>query len=331
VADDANKGEKKSGAFLAKVFAGIFGAILAPIAVIYITKWIDTTTAPPSPTSPSPPPPTKSTGPIIPGGVVHLLTPKLSDHFYSYAWTDKEVGKERYITDDNVDPSLFKMDPNTKELVVVGERLGALTTKEAYKSYLLTIEYKWGEKSYGDLDGKARRCLLLVNGQGGDGSGGKEVLLGYLIGMSEGFCGNMTAVSNGTTPALITKATVKTKERTVPGPKPTKGAAPPGKPQWVYDPNGTEAVWDHGWVLHLGAPPKYDDVKGVHPPGDPSKPGDWNKLEVYSHGGLVKVRVNGSKDLCVFEKTSRQDGKIQILPQKSELVIRRMDVEPARW
>jgi hypothetical protein len=314
--------EKKSvvGKVLAWV-GGVVGAVLTAILVAWVTKQFDS----PAPTNPPPgtTTPARSKAPIVVGGPVHLLTPKLGDHFYSYAWSDKA---EKQVSDDNVDPTLFQHDSKANELQALAPRSGTLITKDPYKNYLLTIEYKWGEKTHGDWDGKARRFYVVVNGQGEDSPVSGIWLSGYRIDLSEGACGNVSVLGTGT------KASVHTKARKVPGPKPTnpKGTTPQ-RDQWLYDPKAELVDGIASSVAHLGCAATWEDVKGAHPSGDHSIPGDWNKLEVYCANGILKVRVNGSKDLNVFEKLTRLDGRIQIVPSGTELSIRRIDLEPPKW
>lgn len=269
MADD--KSEKKSSGTVTKVITGIFAAVIAPVAVVSLTKIVNRylEDKPAPNTAPAVVDTHKvpgGSGPIRVGGPVKLITAKLSDDFYTYGWDAKTKG---YVANLDVDPALFSYDASTQVIKAPGEFLGSLITKRAYIDYLLTVEYKFGDKTYGDREGKARIGAVMVHGHGADGSIGATTMSGLQIDVGEGRCGNLVLRGN---PDQV-KADVRFKERKV-------GTAV----QFLYNPMappvpvGSGGKGPPGWkdvLLRPGAFAKIDakdDLPGLRAPGDQDKP-----------------------------------------------------------
>ncbi len=76
---------KKNGGVMTKVIATVFGAVVAPILVAVGVAYLKPQPENPPATQPEKPPPT--TKPIR-EGIVSLITPNLSDNFYTFHYDD---------------------------------------------------------------------------------------------------------------------------------------------------------------------------------------------------------------------------------------------------
>lgn len=314
--------EQKPWGTLAKVLAAVFGAVVAPILVALGVKWGDPSlwkSAPATQLAPAPEtPPTgsPSTGLISPTEVTHLLSPRLSDHFDFYHWSKNND----MVRNDASGRALFPYDTASGTIRAPGH-LGGLITNRDYSNYLLTVEYRWGNKTYPGRAARSRLAHVSVHMASNDGTFSNRSRSHFEVALGEGICGNLFL--KGTTDQL--KAMGKVRERKV------ETAA-----QWVYDPgapaillaSGGKMPPDfNGWAHHLGAAEKFEDVKGVHPPGDPSVPGEWNKVEVACQGNTITVHVNG-KEVNALTGLNRAAGRIAVETHQAEVAFRRIDIGP---
>jgi hypothetical protein len=216
-----------------------------------------------------------------------------------------------------VDRSLYAYDSGTETLQVTGGDC-ILITKHEYADYALTMEYKWGSKTGGN---KARGGSINVHA-GADGIPAHELFSVFGVFCGEGMCGNVV-LRTGAGPI---QAVARVRER------------PAGRgSQWVYDPQSSPVTLVpnkspsgfNGRVYHPNAPEQFEDVRGVHPPGDPSRPGEWNTLEINCRGATLTFRVNG-QDMVALTDLSRSSGKIVVALQGCEAAIRRLELAPAK-
>ena len=90
---------------------------------------------------------------------IHLFNRQNLEGWYTYI---KDRGR-------NNDPkAVFTV--NDKLLHISGEEWGCITTDKEYKDYKLVVEYKWGNKTYGERATKAFDNGILLHSQGEDGA-----------------------------------------------------------------------------------------------------------------------------------------------------------------
>ncbi len=305
--------EKKSGGILTKVVATVFAAVVAPIIVGVALKVIPTLL------SSEAKPPAKdaqTTSPAAPrdGGWVK---PNLGETFYSFGWSARE---KRDVRDDNVDRDLFFYDDGTKTLKAPGLFVGALVTKADYENYVLTVEYRWGDNTHGVRQGKARWGGVEVHCTGADGQLARVWMPGYEVLLHEGQVGSVDLRGAENKVKALASA-----EDRVAGKVLRRDYAPRMKPIEVV--SGQKGV--PSLVHALDTPDKIDNVPGFHPPGDPTRPGDWNTLEITCEGPTLRVKVN-DKEVNVLTGLSQTRGKILIAPQHAEIAFRRIALEPLK-
>src|SRR2546423_3808905 len=85
------------------------------------------------------------------------------------------------------------------------EEWGGLTTKDAYRDYHLTVEWKWGGPNLGKREGRARDSGILVHGIGDDGAHGGIWLQSIESQVIEGGTGDFILVEGNERPTMAAK------------------------------------------------------------------------------------------------------------------------------
>jgi hypothetical protein len=246
-----------------------------------------------------------------------LLTGKLADHFNSYGFP---AGKSENVVNSAVDAGLFELGGGT--LHVPGERLGSLITKSTYADYTLTLEFKWGDKTYPPRKDKPRTAMILLHAQGSEGSFAKNWMPGVACLLTEGDTGSLRLL--GEPDAIKGQATAAEK----PGPRQSMRRffdpkVPPIKVASA-GPRGPQGTIHRAGYPAVTTPA--EEKAGFHPQGDlASKPGDWNTLEITCAGGTINVRVNG-KEACALTGLNVQGGKIALTSEHAEYTVRKFHV-----
>jgi hypothetical protein len=244
-----------------------------------------------------------------------LLSGKLSDHFYSYGFSS---ARSDTILDPAVDPRLFELAAGT--LHVPGEQLGSLITRSPYADYTLTLEFKWGDKTYPPRKDKPRAAMILLHAQGPEGFFAKNWMPSVACLLTEGDTGSLRLM--GEPDAIKGQANAVEK----PGPR-------PGTRRYYYDPKAPPVQvasagprGGQGLIHRAGFPTALNPAEektGFHPPGDlANKPGDWNTLEIACAGGNINVLVNG-KEACALTGLNVQGGKIALTSEHAEYTVRK--------
>jgi DNA-directed RNA polymerase subunit M/transcription elongation factor TFIIS len=321
--DAPKKGEEKKGtSTLIKVLATVFGAVLAPILVAVVVKWADPslwTKAQPTAQSPSTQGPTPTSKAIIPAQTLDLVTSKLSDNFYSFGWSEKLMKDTK---NDDVDPNLFKYVSVPPSISVSSASKPAIleTKRDDFENYKLHVDFKWGEKTYGDRETKKRVAQILLYATGVDGVFGQRPQ-GIFVDLGEGGIGSI-GVSG---PNIACNAKVN---------------ETPGTRRLSYAANGQvqKLVTGEGWsgaIYRAGVPEPKDpkenkawDVKGWHPPGDPTKPGEVNKIMIHSHNGHIRVFVNNMvTPVNEITLLTLKKGRIGFTSNLADYTISKIEVE----
>ncbi len=313
--------EKKSGSSVGKIVATVFGAVLAPILVGVAVKWGDPAIWKKPPSSQAQAPATQSGGgPPPPPPILHLVTPRLSDYFYSYGWSAKDSANVR---NDNVDPALFQYVSTPPSIAVASEgKMAVLQTKNEYENYTLHVDYRWGEKTWGDRETKRRLAAILLHATGTDG------VIGIMpqcvsVDISEGLTGTIGLRGLPSKIKGIAKAKeIHTANNTIMR-EYVGGNAPllplvSGEPRW------------HGGLNRLGYAgySVYKDVKGWRPSGDPTfaDPAKTNKVTIESRNGHLKVFIN-AKLVNEITGLNVKKGRIGFTSQQADYSLGRIELE----
>jgi hypothetical protein len=178
---------------------------------------------------------------------------------------------------------------------VSGKEMGYIITRTPYHDYYLRAEFKWGEGTYGEREGKARDSGILYNIQGEQKVWPRSIEFQ----ITEGGTGDFWM---------------------------TDGAALTGRDgKRVEGPPGSALKIDH-----FGKGPTQNVVGFRDPVGDLEKPhGEWNVLELVIQGNDVKQYVNGK---LANEGTDPfpAEGKILFQSEGAEVFFRNIKLYPLK-
>lgn len=181
--------------------------------------------------------------------------------------------------DDPKDVWTFQPDGT---LHVSGRGYGYVATKRNFRDYHLVLEYRWGAKTWGKRETRARDNGILLHARGPHGAYGGTWMASIECQLIEGGTGDILVLSpklaDGTelTTSVSCEATLdRDKERIW-----TKGAprvtVTSGRVNWEKR--------DVDWV----------DAKDFRGRADVEKPvGEWNRLEVIARGDTLRYVLNG--------------------------------------
>lgn len=196
-------------------------------------------------------------------------------------------------------------------LRISGEDWGGLITKDSYRDYHLTLEWKWGGRTFPPRLENARDSGILLHCTGPDGAAGGVWMESIECQIIEGGCGDFILVGGLGRPSLTVEC------RT----------GPDGQHYWQK--GGAPVTKDSGRFNWFGRDPEWKDVLGFRGRQDVERPtGEWNLSEVICRGASITNRVNGVT-VNHGEKASLSAGKILLQSEGAEILIRRFELEPA--
>ena len=192
---------------------------------------------------------------------------------------------------------------------VTGEKMGGIMTKGSYSNYRLTVEFKWGEKTWGNKVGRARDSGVLIHSFGEINAFGNVWAKSVEANIIEGGVGDFWIVGNKNDGISGTCDVV---ERD-------------GK--YVFDPvNGKPVTFTenaNGCFQWYGQSPDWKDETNFQGACDVEKHGDWNQLVIYAVGDEMRVYLNGKFVNRVYG-LKQTSGKIQLQSEGAEIYFRRV-------
>lgn len=209
-------------------------------------------------------------------------------------------------------------DPNNVFSVVngviriSGEEYGCITTEKSYSDYKITIEFKWGEKTWGNRKDKGRDSGLLIHSFGKDGGFGGIWMLSVEANITEGGIGDFWIVGGEKDGVKGTCKVVRKGKYNIFDPK-------NGTPVTITK-NGDSCF---GWI---GRDPDYKDILNFRGRNDLDKVGDWNVMTVIAKGNSMTVYYNGVLVNEVYD-LGQNAGKIQLQSEGAEIFFRRVTLE----
>jgi hypothetical protein len=240
--------------------------------------------------------------PVAPTKVIKLFNGK--DLTGLYAWLKK--GKR-------TDP--LKVFTVTDGMIYVsGEDNGYLATEKAYRDYHLTVEYKWGEKTYGAK--YVRNSGILLHAVGPDGGQGGVWMTCIECQLAQGCVGDLIVIRGRDKDGKIIPATLSSE--TVLGPD--------GRTRWRK--GGTKKAYSgkqFWWSRHDPAFKELIDTRGKNDVESPL--GEWTRVECVCAGKRITVIVNGTTVNECFD-TFPAAGKILLQSEGFEILFRRFEVRP---
>ncbi len=200
---------------------------------------------------------------------------------------------------------------------ISGEGYGGLITSQAYRDYHLIVEFKWGEKTWGDRVNGARDSGLLLHCWGPDGGYGKTWMASIEAQIIEGGVGDIL-VLGGTDPVTgqlfpTSLSAEITKDRD-------------GEKIWKR--GGERVSLTGGRINWFGRDEDWADKVGFRGKDDVESPfGEWTRMEVIADGGHLMYKVNGVVVNEAFE--AKPDfGKLTLQTEQAEMFVRRFELWP---
>ena len=238
-------------------------------------------------------------------GPIRLFNGQDLDGFYTWIRdTQYEDPKQVFTVQDGM-------------IHISGDGYGGLVTEKSYRDYHLVIEFKWGEKTWGDREDRARDSGVLVHGWGPDGGYSNTWMASIEAQIIEGGVGDILVLS-GKDPesgeVLTTSLTAEiTKDR---------------DGETVWKKGGERVTLTGGRVNWYGRDVDWADKIGFRGKDDVESPlGQWTRLEVIADGGHLLYKVNGVVVNEGFE-SSPDFGKIIIQIEQAEMFVRRLELWP---
>jgi len=203
---------------------------------------------------------------------------------------------------------------NDGVLRISGEEWGCITTNEEYADYKLIMEFKWGEKTYGNRKEKARDNGLLFHSNGADGGYSGIWMHSIECNIIEGGVGDFIVVGDGTDKFKLTSPVSSERQGNTP----------------VYQPGGEPLTINKGRINWFARDPAWKDTLGFRGAKDVDKPvGQWNKLECIVKGDSIDIYVN---NILVNQaiRVTPSKGKIQVQSEGAEMFVRKLDMIPLK-
>lgn len=194
----------------------------------------------------------------------------------------------------NSDPDhVFRVEGNV--LHISGKEFGYVITKQTFHNYYLRAEFKWGEGTFGEREGKARDSGILYNVQGEQKVWPRSI--------------EFQIIEGGTGDFWLTDGAAVT------GPDGKRVTGPPNSALKID---------------RIGKGP-WENVVGFRDPvGELEKPhGEWNVLELVTQGNHVTQYVNG-KLANVGTDPFPAEGKILFQSEGAEVFFRDMRLYPLK-
>ena len=105
---------------------------------------------------------------------------------------------------------------NNGLIQITGEEWGCIITEKEYENYHLTVEFKWGEKTFGSRIDKARDSGILLHSIGEDGAHGGIWMNSIECQIIEGGTGDFIVVGDGSDVFSLTSPVAAEKQGSSP-------------------------------------------------------------------------------------------------------------------
>lgn len=225
------------------------------------------------------------------GAVEHHVNPKMDFH------------------DDPKDIWTFAKDGTFN---ISGRGYGYVATKENYRDYHLVIEFKWGTKTWGAREKKAKDNGILLHAYGPHGAYNDTWMASIEAQIIEGGVGDILVLSP--TPELTTSLSA---EFTLDRDK-----------EKIWKAGSPRQTVTKGRINWRGRDEDWSDTVGFRGKNDVESPsGEWNRLEVIAKGDTLQYFVNGAMVNEAFD-CKPSEGKILLQTEGAEMIVRRYELYP---
>ena len=200
---------------------------------------------------------------------------------------------------------------------ISGEGYGGLITKQTYRDYHMVIEFKWGGKTWGDREDRARDSGVLFHCFGPDGNFGGRWMASIEAQIIEGGVGDVLILSGQDPETGDPLTTTMTAEIT----KDRDG-------ETVWKKGGQRVTLNSGRINWWGRDVEWEDKIDFRGKQDVESPfGEWTRMDVICRGGHILVKVNGKLVNEAFD-AKPDSGKLLLQTEQAELFVRCWDLLP---
>ncbi len=214
-----------------------------------------------------------------------------------------------WVRDDRYDDPSHVFTVADGMIRISGEKWGGLATRREFRDYHLAVEWRWGTKTWGARETKARDSGILIHGVGEDGAASGVWLESIESQIIEGGSGDILFVAGKAKPTGSAKLRELGKET-------------------YWDPNGAASDKIVSRIDWWGRSPEWKDERGFRGARDLEKPtGEWNRQEIYADGDKISFVLNGRLVNQAYNLTHRY-GKIQIQSEGAEIFVRKVEIQP---
>lgn len=199
-------------------------------------------------------------------------------------------------------------------LRVSGDDRGYLATKESWRDYRLTAEYKWGTHR-SDTSKYVRNSGLLLHAIGEHGSAGNW-MTSIEVQLAQGCEGDLIVIRGKGDDGEPFAATLASNTR-LESDKRTR-----------WDPKGTKTVYSgrqFWWSKH---DPEFEELLDTRGRWDvASKLGEWTKIECICRGDRITIAINGQTVNEAYD-VRPSAGRILLQNEGYEVFFRHLVIEP---
>jgi hypothetical protein len=242
--------------------------------------------------------------PIVPREIIRPFNGK--DFSGLYTWL-KKTGRE--------DPQrVFRVEDG---MIRCGaEDMGYIATRDAYRDFHLSVEYKWGQRH--PVSKSVRNSGVLLHGVGPDGSENGVWMTSIECQLAQGCEGDLIVIKGKSPggepfPVTITSATT---------------VAGDGRTRWQEGGKATpytgKQFW---WSKHQ---PFFEELIDTRGKDDVASPlGEWTKVECLCAGSRITIKINGTTvNECFDAKPA--SGKVLLQTEGHEVYFRNLELRPIR-
>lgn len=204
-------------------------------------------------------------------------------------------------------------------LHITGDGLGSIITRKEYRDYHLVLEFRWGEKTYGNRADRARDTGLLIHSRGADGGYNGIWMPSLEVQIIEGGLGDFILVTGNDrdgkpVPISVTCETGRDRDGEV-----------------IWQRGGRRETFDlsnRRRINWFGRDPDWADRLGFRGQSDLDRAqSEWTRMDVICDGPKVQVFVNGTQVNEALE-VRPDSGRIQLQSELAEVFFRRWELYP---
>jgi len=203
-------------------------------------------------------------------------------------------------------------------LHVSGEGDGYIATKNVYRDYHLSFEYRWGQ-ARSNQSKYVRNSGVLLHGHGPDGAAGGKWMTTVEVQLAQGCEGDFILIQGKDADGKPIVNTISSEVELAPDGRRTRYK--PGGKKIKY--SGRQMWWkDHDLAFE-----EFLDTRGRNDLA--SKTGEWTRVDCICSGDRITVKINGQTVNAAFD-VKPAAGKILFQNEEYEVFFRNIELAPVK-